>query len=87
LLTVGERRLNMMRAFNAREGIGREADKLPDKLFDRPLEGGPTDGWRLDRENYAEAIEEYYRQVGWDPETGNPTPGKLQALGLDWITV
>ena len=36
---------------------------------------------------YAEAIEEYYRQVGWDPETGYPTPGKLKELGLDWVTV
>ena len=87
LLTVGERRLNMMRAFNAREGVGREADRLPDKLFDRPLEGGPTDGMKLDRGEYAEAIEEYYRQVGWDPQTGYPTPGKLKELGLDWVTV
>jgi aldehyde:ferredoxin oxidoreductase len=87
LLLVGERRLNMMRAFNAREGIGREADKLPDKLFEKPLAGGPTDGMKLDRAEYAEAIEEYYRQVGWDPETGNPTPGKLKDLGLDWVAV
>jgi len=35
LMKVGERRLNMMRAFNAREGIGREADTLPEKFFYR----------------------------------------------------
>ncbi len=85
LLAVGERRLNLMRAFNAREGIGREADRLPDKLFDKPLEGGPTDGWQLDRRQYAEAIEEYYRQVGWDPETGYPTQWKLKEVGLDLV--
>lgn len=34
LLTVGERRLNMMRAFNAAEGINRNQDKLPEKFFD-----------------------------------------------------
>jgi len=87
LLQVGERRVNMLRAFNAREGVGREADRLPDKLFDRPLAGGPTDGVKLDRGEYAEAIEEYYRQSGWDPATGYPTPGKLEELGLDWVTV
>jgi len=84
-LTVGERRLNMMRAFNARDGIGRDADKLPDKLFDKPLEGGPTDGWHLERQQYADAIEEYYRLVGWDPRTGYPTTQKLRELGLDWV--
>ena len=44
LLEVGERRLNMMRAFNAREGITREQDTLPEKFYQRPLEGGPTEG-------------------------------------------
>ncbi|MEK7787980.1 MAG: aldehyde ferredoxin oxidoreductase C-terminal domain-containing protein, partial [Chloroflexota bacterium] len=31
LMSVGERRLNMLRAFTAREGIDRKADKLPKK--------------------------------------------------------
>ena len=33
-----------MRAFNAREGIEREHDTLPDRFFDRPLDGGPSGG-------------------------------------------
>ena len=33
LLIVGERRLNMMRAFNAREGINRKQDMLTEKFF------------------------------------------------------
>lgn len=30
---MGERRINLMRAFNSREGIGKSADTLPKKLF------------------------------------------------------
>jgi len=38
LMKAGERQLNLLRAFNAREGVGREADELPEKL-EVPLEG------------------------------------------------
>ena len=34
LMEVGRRRLNMLRAFNAREGITRDADTLPDRFND-----------------------------------------------------
>jgi len=23
-------------------------------------------------------------RLGWNPETGNPEPGRLRELGLDW---
>lgn len=84
LLEVGERRLNMMRAFNAREGITRRQDTLPDKFF-KPLQGGPTDGWKVDKAVFDKALTEYYRQCGWDEENGNPTRDTLTRLGLDWV--
>jgi len=40
---VGERRINLMLAFNAQESVGRENDTLPKKLF-KPLQGGKSDG-------------------------------------------
>ena len=61
LLNVGERRLNMMRAFNAREGIHRDDDQLPEKFYRRPLEGGPTDGWKLDKAEFEAALVEYLK--------------------------
>lgn len=85
LLEVGERRLNLLRAFNAREGIDRQDDKLPEKMFKKALEGGPTAGLTVDRAQFEAALDEYYRQNGWDVETGNPTRQKLEALGLDWV--
>jgi len=84
LIEIGERRLNMLRAFNAREGIGRREDRLPDKFF-RPLTGtGPTAGIALDRAEIEGALDEYYRLAGWDGGTGNPTPATLARLGLEW---
>ena len=80
---MGERRINMMRVFNAREGFDRKDDMVPEKLF-KPLKGGPSDGWRLGQDEVTEAIDKYYDISGWD-ETGNPTQDKLETLGLSWI--
>jgi aldehyde:ferredoxin oxidoreductase len=85
LIRIGERRLNMLRAFNAREGLDRKADRLPAKFFE-PLTGtGPTKGVALDRAVIEGALDEYYRLAGWDGQTGNPTPETLARLGLDWV--
>ncbi|MBW2487946.1 MAG: aldehyde ferredoxin oxidoreductase family protein [Deltaproteobacteria bacterium] len=85
LQQVGERRLNMMRAFNAREQFTRHEDTLPEKFFDNPLEGGPSDGGNVDRAAFEKALTEYYRQCGWDAETGNPRRNTLTRLGLAWV--
>ena len=85
LLEIGERKINLMRAFNAREGMGKAADVLPKKLF-QPLVGkGPTAGVALTTEEFEHARESYYRLAGWDPATGYPTPAKLRDLGLEWL--
>jgi aldehyde:ferredoxin oxidoreductase len=85
LQAVGERRLNMLRAFNAREGIDREQDKLPEKMFKKALKNGPSDGIAVDRAQFEASLDEYYRQNEWDVETGTPTRYKLEALELDWV--
>lgn len=85
LLSVGERRLNMLRAFNAREGIDREQDKLPEKMFKKALKGGPTDGIKIDRAEFEAALDEYFRQNDWDVETGIPSRYKLEELDLAWV--
>jgi len=84
LMTFGARRLNMLRAFNAREGITREQDTLPKRLFE-PLEGGPSDGKVIDREQFEAALSTYYEMASWVPTTGNPTAETLDGLGLGWL--
>jgi aldehyde:ferredoxin oxidoreductase len=83
LMKVGERRLNLLRAFNAREGAGSEADVLPPKVF-IPLEGGRSDGIAVSAEEVEQAKSLYYRMAGWD-ETGRPTRAKLEELALGWV--
>ncbi|MEJ2262214.1 MAG: aldehyde ferredoxin oxidoreductase family protein [Anaerolineales bacterium] len=84
LQKVGERRVNMMRAFNAREGFDRKNDVLPEKLF-KPLKGGVSDGWKLDRNEVRSALDKYFEFCGWDVKTGNPTRTKLDELDLGWV--
>jgi len=83
LMKVGERRLNLMRAFNAREGAGTEMDTTPMRL-NEPLSGGPTDGIRISEETVEEAKALYFAMAGWD-EHGRPRIGKLEELGIGWI--
>jgi aldehyde:ferredoxin oxidoreductase len=82
---IGERRLNMMRAFNAREGVGREHDTLPKRIYNEPLKGGASDGISVTRQEVEEALDIYYEMCGWDVATGKPTKAKLEELGLGWM--
>jgi aldehyde:ferredoxin oxidoreductase len=83
LMDVGARRVNLMKVFNAREGFTREDDKLSKRLH-APLQGGVSDGLRITEEELETAKDLYYRLAGWDVETGNPTPERLQELGIGW---
>ena len=74
----------MLRAYNAREGIGRDRDKLPPKLF-QPRQGGATDGVALDEQVLETAKDMYFKEAGWDVSSGMPTKERLTELGLDWV--
>lgn len=82
---VGERRINMLRAFNAREGATRDQDTLPKKVLTQPLKGGRSDGLFVPKDELDAALDTYYELAGWDKTTGNPTKAKLAELGLEWI--
>jgi aldehyde:ferredoxin oxidoreductase len=85
LMKVGERRLTMMRLFNARDGLDRKQDKLPKKFF-KALQGtGPTAGFALDETEFEKVLDLYFQIVGWTPQ-GVPTPAKLVDLGIEWAT-
>lgn len=84
LMKVGERKTNMMRMVNARRGFTRAHDTLPKRLFE-PLPDGPSRGAHVDPETFEELLSQYYALMGWDTATGNPTPGKLMELGIEWV--
>lgn len=85
LLLIGARRLNLQRAFNAREGLTRDQDTLPKRLFDEPLEGGMSDGMTVGRREFEAALDMFYDQAGWDRGTGNPPRDRLEELDLGWV--
>jgi aldehyde:ferredoxin oxidoreductase len=84
-MTVGERRLNMLRVFNAREGLTRADDKLPKKFFKALAGTGPTANVTLTQAELSQAQDTYYEKSGWDKTTGNPTVETLKRLELDWV--
>lgn len=81
LMKVGERRLNMMRLFNAREGFARKDDRLPEKFF-KPLAGtGPTADVALTHEEVDNALDMYYQIMGWTTD-GIPSQEKVVELEI-----
>jgi aldehyde:ferredoxin oxidoreductase len=80
---IGERIWNLERLFNVREGMRREDDLPPRRLFEEAISTGPAQGERLERGRYEEMLTEYYRLRGWAPDTGIPTREKCAELHLD----
>jgi len=85
LMKVGERSINMARIFNYREGFTSKDDTLPE-VFYHNFKGGPLDGQgAINKKDFEKAIKLRYKLMGWNPDTGNPTPAKLIELDLDWL--
>ena len=83
LMKVGERRINLLRVFNAREGFTSKDDRLPKKFF-VPLGGiGPTAGAAIEQSEFEAARERYYQLMRWS-EDGTPTHTALVDLGIEW---
>jgi aldehyde:ferredoxin oxidoreductase len=81
-LTVGERVTNLMRLVYGGRGFTKadEFDVSAKHLEAPPT--GPSKG--LSIEPYLPAmVDEYYRQMGWNVETGLPTPDTLRRLDMD----
>jgi len=84
IMKLGERRVNMFRIFNEREGFTPEDDWLPERFFE-PIKDGPRQGATYSRQELKEMRDLYYRLMNWDPETGVPTKAKLIELDLPWL--
>ena len=67
----------MERAFNARQGITRRDDRLPQKPEIKQTPAG-----QQEREQHEELLTAYYQLRGYDLETGIPTRQELERLDL-----
>jgi aldehyde:ferredoxin oxidoreductase len=80
---VGDRISCLERAFNVREGLRREDDKLPGRLLHDPIPIGPSKGHLV--QDFEKMKDEFYQVCGWDLKTGIPTRERLEKLGISWV--
>jgi aldehyde:ferredoxin oxidoreductase len=83
LQQVAQRGVTLARVFNMREGFTRRDDTLPARMNSyfktQTINEKPVDPEVLD-----EHVGLFYGMMGWDSETGKPTPAGLAALDITW---
>ena len=80
---TGKRLLNLRKAFNVREGIRPGDSKLsPRAIGNPPLTQGPLKNVSVDMDTLEK---EFFEIMGWDQETGGPTPETLKSMELDQL--
>ena len=77
-LKTGRRILTMRQLFNARQGVKPDDFRLP-KRFEAALSVGPAAGHGIP---FQELKTNYFKQMGWDPQTGEPSAETLAELGI-----
>jgi len=84
LEAVGERAMDMARAFNALEHET-AADDWTAPRFLTGFPSGPRKGQHIDVEALRRAKMEYYERMGWDRELAVPTRDRLEQRGIGWV--
>jgi aldehyde:ferredoxin oxidoreductase len=83
LLKAAERSSALFRLYNNRENLATAADNLPDRFF-APLEAGALKGEKLDPSEFRAMLRTYYQMMGWDADSGLPTPATCAELEIAW---
>ncbi len=83
LCKAAERSSALYRLYNHRENLATAADTLPARFFE-PLQAGALKGEKLDRQQFRQALRTYYKMMGWDADTGLPTPETCAELEIEW---
>ncbi len=79
---IGRRAVNIMRAFNFRNGITGDLDRPSPRYGSTPT-NGPAAGLAI-MDGWDGMLRQYYSLMGWD-ERGKPTAQTLRSLGLDKV--
>jgi len=79
-LEIGERIINIQKAFNVILGFDRKDDSLPERFLKEPMPNGIGKGQTVKLDPM---LDEYYEYRGWDKNTSFPTRAKLLELGLN----
>ncbi len=73
LSAIGHNTMGVERLINARLGVRREHDTLPDRWFEEPVTVGPYAGERIDRGEFDQMLSRFYEISNLD-EQGHPEP-------------
>ena len=85
VMAFGERRINLTKIYNIREGVKPEADTLPERFFTDPITVGRWENYSIDKVKFNEMIQTYYAMMGWDVK-GVPRYATLLENHLEWVT-
>jgi len=83
IMNDGNRIYTLEKLFNAREGVTRKDDKVPDR-YHEPLKYGPYKGENIDETKFQALLDEYYELSGLDAD-GIPLPESIERLDLNTV--
>jgi aldehyde:ferredoxin oxidoreductase len=78
-----DRAWNFYKLLNVREGVDRSRESIPDQWVQAPGFKEYVSETPISRDEILRMIKEYYREQGWNFETGYPSPETLSRLGLE----
>jgi aldehyde:ferredoxin oxidoreductase len=81
LLEAAERTIDLERLINARFGMDRKDDRLPERFMRETVEDGPGHGTVID---LGVVLDSYYTAMGWRLDDGLPGADTLRRLRLEW---
>lgn len=82
IMRLGEKRNQMFRLYNNREGFTKADDMLPDRFYNEPIDFGNKEGVQLDKEGFREMVDFYYGMMGWD-SNGKPLEETIYNYNLE----
>jgi len=82
LYEAARRIINLERSYNIREGMDKNADKLPWRLMHEPIKRPNGDVYMNSKEEMNTMLEQYYKIREWDGN-GRPRWETIQKYGLD----
>ncbi len=80
-VVVGQRASNLLRLFNLKHGLDPASERPSPRYGSTPVDG-PAKGRNV-LEHWDWMVRHHRQAMGWDPETGEPLPQTLLALGLE----
>jgi len=83
---IARRSYNLEKAFNSlHTNFDRKDDYPPRRFMEEPVRSGKYEGYRCEKENWDEMLDQFYHLQGWDKETGLQTRTSLVKLGMEGV--